>query len=88
MWRRGGRGYGLTRSDLGGGEGAVFDRPPTACGLSKREREVAALLCRGRTNREIADALFVAVQTVKDHNYTIFQKAQRAQPHRTGAPVL
>jgi DNA-binding NarL/FixJ family response regulator len=36
---------------------------------------VAALLCRGRTNQEIADALFVALQTVKDHNYRIFQKA-------------
>jgi DNA-binding CsgD family transcriptional regulator len=52
-----------------------FDLAASRCGLSKREREVAVLLCRGRTNQEIADELFVALQTVKDHNYRIFQKA-------------
>ena len=59
----------------GAGESAAFDLAADRHGLSKREREVAALLCRGRTNQEIADALFVALQTVKDHNYRIFQKA-------------
>jgi DNA-binding CsgD family transcriptional regulator len=53
---------------------AAFDLAADRHGLSKREREVAALLCRGRTNQEIADTLFVALQTIKDHNYRIFQK--------------
>lgn len=59
----------------GAGKGAPFDLAADRFGLSPREREVAALLCRGRTNQEIADQLFVARQTIKDHNYRIFQKA-------------
>jgi len=57
------------------GDGGAFEPAADRCGLSKREREVAALLCRGRTNKEIAAELFLALQTVKDHNYRIFQKA-------------
>ncbi|WP_285570713.1 helix-turn-helix transcriptional regulator [Geothrix limicola] len=43
-------------------------------GISKRESEVIQLICQGRTNQEIADALFISLKTVKDHNYRIFQK--------------
>lgn len=43
-------------------------------GISKRELEVIHLICQGRTNQEIADALFISLKTVKDHNYRIFQK--------------
>jgi len=43
-------------------------------GISKREGEVIQLVCRGLTNQEIADALFISLKTVKDHNYRIFQK--------------
>jgi DNA-binding CsgD family transcriptional regulator/lysylphosphatidylglycerol synthetase-like protein (DUF2156 family) len=43
-------------------------------GISKREMEVIQLICQGRTNQEIADALFISLKTVKDHNYRIFQK--------------
>jgi DNA-binding CsgD family transcriptional regulator len=43
-------------------------------GISKREQEVIQLICRGQTNQEIADALFISLKTVKDHNYRIFQK--------------
>jgi len=56
------------------GESDALERAASRYGLSKREREVAVLLCRGRTNQEIADELFVALQTIKDHNYRIFQK--------------
>ena len=45
-----------------------------AYGISKREGEVIQLVCRGLTNQEIADALFISLKTVKDHNYRIFQK--------------
>lgn len=43
-------------------------------GISKRELEVLELICQGKTNQEIADALFISIQTVKDHNYRIFKK--------------
>lgn len=45
-----------------------------AYGISKREEEVIQLVCQGLTNQEIADALFISLKTVKDHNYRIFQK--------------
>ena len=43
-------------------------------GITPREREVIDLICEGRTNREIADRLFISLATVKDHNYNIFRK--------------
>lgn len=42
--------------------------------LTGREREVLRLLAAGRTNREIADELFVAVGTVKAHVHRIYGK--------------
>ena len=42
--------------------------------ITKREMEVIELISRGKTNKEIADLLFISVDTVKDHNYKIFQK--------------
>ena len=42
--------------------------------ISKREEEVIQHLCAGRTNKEISKALFISLQTVKDHIYRIYQK--------------
>lgn len=42
--------------------------------LTTREREVAALLTAGRTNREIATELFTSLATVKDHVHHILAK--------------
>ena len=42
--------------------------------ITKREMEVIELICQGKTNKEIADQLFISIETVKDHNYKIFQK--------------
>ena len=42
--------------------------------LSHREREVLHLLAEGNSNQEIADALFIAVATVKVHIRHIFKK--------------
>jgi DNA-binding CsgD family transcriptional regulator len=44
--------------------------------LSDREREVVALVVAGRSNRQIADELYVSVATVKTHLYRIYRKAQ------------
>ncbi|HDZ40952.1 MAG TPA: LuxR family transcriptional regulator [Bacteroidetes bacterium] len=43
-------------------------------GISKRERQIITEICRGKTNQEIADELFISLQTVKDHTYNIFRK--------------
>jgi DNA-binding CsgD family transcriptional regulator/uncharacterized protein HemY len=43
-------------------------------GLTERERAVAALIVRGKSNREIADALVVAPRTVESHVHSILSK--------------
>ena len=42
--------------------------------ISKREEEVIQQMCEGKTNKEISEALFISLQTVKDHIYRIYQK--------------
>jgi len=42
--------------------------------LSTREKEVARLAARGYSNAQIADELFISVETVKRHMATIFEK--------------
>ena len=42
--------------------------------LSEREREVLALIASGRTNREIAAALYLSPHTVKEHASSLYRK--------------
>jgi DNA-binding NarL/FixJ family response regulator len=42
--------------------------------LSDREREVLSLLCTGATNREIAVAMEVGIETVKKHAGALYRK--------------
>jgi DNA-binding CsgD family transcriptional regulator len=35
--------------------------------MTAREKEIVALAGQGRSNREIADALFVSVRTIEGH---------------------
>jgi DNA-binding CsgD family transcriptional regulator len=44
--------------------------------ISKREEEVIHELCAGKSNKEIAQALFISLQTVKDHIYRVYQKTE------------
>ncbi len=56
---------------------AIFHAPADLLvkyGITGREIEIITLVCRGKTNKEIADDLCISPQTVKDHNYNIFRK--------------
>lgn len=43
-------------------------------GLTKRELEIVGLIVEGKSNREIAQALFISEATVKKHISNIFEK--------------
>ena len=49
------------------------DRPPI---LTRRESQVLALLCAGSTNHEIAEALVISDNTVKNHVRRLYEKLQ------------
>jgi DNA-binding NarL/FixJ family response regulator len=57
-----------------------FNRPPETPPrrknvlLSDREKEIVHLVAQGFRNREIAEKLFIAQQTVKNHVHDIFDK--------------
>lgn len=44
--------------------------------ITARESDVILEIYKGKTNREIAETLFVTTQTVKDHTHRIYQKTQ------------
>ena len=52
------------------GMGHVLDR----YGVTKRERQIVEKICLGKTNKQIADELFISLQTVKDHTHRIYSK--------------
>ena len=45
-------------------------------GLTRREREIAALVATGHTNRQIADTLVLSGRTVETHVHNILTKLQ------------
>jgi len=50
------------------------DRLLKAVRMTKREHEVIALIAEGRSNKEIAKELHIAVHTVKSHVHNILEK--------------
>jgi DNA-binding NarL/FixJ family response regulator len=50
------------------------DRHTLLSGLTDREREILACAAAGWSNKEIADHLFVSIETVKTHLHHIYQK--------------
>ena len=69
--------------------------------LSRREREIAELVCDRKTNREIAADLFLSEKTIESHLRSVFVKLgassrvqvarivdrARREAERTGQPV-
>lgn len=45
-------------------------------GISKRELEVLQLMAEGMSNQQVADKLFVSLNTVKSHSSKIFEKLE------------
>jgi DNA-binding CsgD family transcriptional regulator len=42
--------------------------------ITRREQEIVTQICLGKSNQEIADTLFISLQTVKDHTHRIYSK--------------
>ncbi len=55
--------------------------------LSKREKEVAALLIAGKTYKTIAEELFISLPTVKTHASNIYKKCSVKNRHELTAAI-
>jgi DNA-binding CsgD family transcriptional regulator len=56
--------------------------------LSRREREVAALVAVGQSNREIAAALYLSPKTIEGHLHRIFEKLAVSSRAQVAASVV
>jgi len=54
--------------------------------MTRREQEILALIAAGKSNQEIAAALYISIGTVRVHVHTIIQKL--GVRDRTQAAVL
>jgi len=55
-------------------EGISFEDFCLRFEISPRESEIISEICNGLSNQEIADKLFISLQTVKGHTYRIYLK--------------
>jgi DNA-binding CsgD family transcriptional regulator len=65
----------------------ISGRAPAAGALTPAEERVAALVCEGRTNREVAAALYLSERTVEGHLSRVFGKLGVAHRNQLG-PAL
>jgi len=90
-------GHSPARLEQPASDGAEPPAPPpppgAELGLTPREREVLALVAAGRSNRQIAEALFISGKTASVHVSNILAKLQVANrveaaavAHRLGIP--
>jgi DNA-binding CsgD family transcriptional regulator len=56
-------------------------------GLTKQEARVARLLAAGRSNAEVADALFISPHTARHHTERVMQKLSVRSRHEVGAAL-
>lgn len=59
-----------------GPEFQINEKAITELGLSKRELEVLELTAKGLSNQEIADKLFLSLNTIKTHLSGLFMKLE------------
>ena len=74
-----------TRATASGSNRVVLDGPTLTGPLTKRQRQVLALLAEGKTNKNIADEIGISGPTVSIHVTSIFKKLGVA--NRTQAAV-
>lgn len=67
-------------------DGAPADLPDLLRVLTRREREVLALVARGHPNKAIADRLFISERTTRTHVSNILRKLEL--PSRTQAALM
>lgn len=60
----------------GDSEISSFNNLIARYGITRREREIIKEVCSGKSNQEIADTLFISLQTVKDHTHRIYLKME------------
>jgi ATP/maltotriose-dependent transcriptional regulator MalT len=58
------------------GDFAVNEQELKRLNLSKRELEVLQLMADGLSNQEIAERIFISLNTVKTHSAQIFEKME------------
>jgi DNA-binding CsgD family transcriptional regulator len=75
----------LCRNSERSGRLRLFRLPGIAL-LTRREREVAQLVCEGRSNKEIAQNACLSLPTVKKHLHSVFRKL--AVPSRSRLVAL
>lgn len=67
--------YGILSTYIRTGEEEQgFDDFCTRFEISEREKDIIKEIFKGLTNKEIADKLFISLQTVKDHTHRIYIK--------------
>ena len=55
-------------------ENALINAAVIKYGISEREKDVLILACEGKTNPDIAEELFISINTVKHHLHSIYAK--------------
>jgi DNA-binding NarL/FixJ family response regulator len=80
------RGFGVAFAPSGALP--AFTSPSTQKVLTAREMEVAALVSQGRSNRQIAEELTLATDTVKSHVARIMRKLQASNRAEAAAQYL
>jgi two-component system, NarL family, response regulator LiaR len=65
-----------TKVVLVGPEFILNDSELQRLGISKREHEVLSLMAKGMSNQEIANQLFVSLNTIKTHSTNLFLKLE------------
>ncbi len=64
------------RSSTGAQTGSTSAHLPHLVRLTRREQEVARLVCEGRSNQEIADDASLSLPMVKKHLHAVFRKLE------------
>ncbi len=72
--------------DTRSGLAPANSRLPALVRLTRREQEVAQLVCEGRSNQEIADNARLSLPMVKKHLHAVFRKLE--VPSRTRLVAL